>query len=247
MLASLRSSNDVNVQWNQLRNSQEQAGDSPKQFIIWEHAPRRLNMGSSCDEIVSVASDLLGFQGVEVSSATVIQNLWAGYGQIARVETDSETLIVKHIKPPASKTHTADEGHHRKMISYEVEQYFYSQLAPHLNQDAAVAKCFCSINKRSESSTKVALVLEDLRQRFPVAGEKRGELNPIQVHAALKWLAAFHGHFWANSKHLSREDMRRPPMEEINLAGSRTGVWYVLGPGQPTLVPFVHHMSTQLT
>ncbi|KAB8264011.1 hypothetical protein BDV32DRAFT_118001 [Aspergillus pseudonomiae] len=56
--------------------------------------------------------------------------------------------------------------------------------------------------------------MEDLRPKFPVAGEKRALLNQQQVHAAIEWLAKFHANTWR----LLPDDLDRyllPPLEEM--------------------------------
>ncbi|KAJ5355630.1 hypothetical protein N7517_010239 [Penicillium concentricum] len=167
-----------------------------------------------------VASIMLSWHSLDLVSCTNLQTLWAGYGKIcaitARATTDKAAehlsklcgvapgsvgstypLILKLISPPRSRT--ADEGHLRKMLSYEVEQYFYSEVVPQLGSDIAIAKCLASTRgmKDAEGSSELkglmATIMVDLRPAFPVAGEKRGALNRTQVHAALDWLAGFHG------------------------------------------------------
>lgn len=55
--------------------------------------------------------------------------------------------------------------------------------------------------------------MTDLRPRYPVAGEKRSELNELQVHAALDWLSSFH----RSTRKLVPRDLREfllPPLDE---------------------------------
>ena len=175
-----------------------------------------------------VASIMLSRHDAEVVSCSELQTLWAGYGHIcavtARAKTDATAarldevcvstggqsgteypLILKLISPPGQDSGAdADEGHLRKMLSYEVEQYFYSHVAPLLNGDSTVANCLASTRSSkgstdeqdAELSGLTATVMEDLRPRFPVAGEKRAVLSPVQVKAALGWLGHFHGRSW---------------------------------------------------
>lgn len=138
---------------------------------------------------------------------------------------NKQSLILKYVKPPLTGQ-VESEGHIRKIISYEVEQHFYSDLAPQLPRDAVVAQCLASINNNG----KVALLLEDLQRNFPVAGEKRGTLNKTQVHAAIKWLATFHGFWWDKTPDLRNHGFfRLPPLEEVLLqqdkGRSKNGVW----------------------
>ncbi|KAJ5209933.1 hypothetical protein N7491_009743 [Penicillium cf. griseofulvum] len=187
-----------------------------------------------------VASIMLSWHSLDLISYTTLQTLWAGYGQIcaitARATTDQAAehlsqlcgvksgsagstypLILKLISP--RKSATADEGHLRKMLSYEVEQYFYSEVVPQLGSDIAIANCLAStrdMNDAKDSSELrglMATIMVDLRPKFPVAGEKRGALNRTQVCAALDWLASFH----SRSRGLlpaNLEEYVLPPLEE---------------------------------
>lgn len=186
-----------------------------------------------------VASILLSRHSLELVSCTTLQRLWAGYGQIcaitARATTESaaqhlrelcglETgaidgtvypLILKLISPPAKRGGNADEGHLRKIFSYEVEQYFYSEVAPLLGDKPAVANCLVSTRdvQDGELGGLMATIMVDLRPKFPVAGEKRSVLSQRQVQAALEWLAEFHGRSWD----LLPQDLNQcvlPPLEE---------------------------------
>lgn len=170
---------------------------------------------------------------VELVSCTNLQTLWAGYGHICAVtarvrnwgangslptEVDGTLrLILKLISPPSSQ---GDEGHLRKMLSYEVEQYFYRDVAPRLQSDVAVAKCLASTGEHAADMPRAeelrgltATLMTDLRPAFPVAGEKRSVLTERQVQAALDWLAKFHAGSWA----LLPDDLGLfvlPPLEE---------------------------------
>lgn len=189
----------------------------------------------------SVASSLLASKGLQLQSLRVIQSLWAGYGQICHVTAspsvssnssaqtsrsasaansnistpqEIQSFILKLITPPP--TDKSDEGHTRKILSYQVEQYFYSKLAPLLPSSIYVAKCFASINEHHPDGTSTtAMILSDLRQQFPVAGEKQEELSPAQVHAALDWLSGFHGFWWPQVKDMDRQSFVSPPLEEV--------------------------------
>ncbi|CAG8974992.1 hypothetical protein HYALB_00011176 [Hymenoscyphus albidus] len=147
-----------------------------------------------------------------------------------------QSWILKYIAPPSTKR-SGDEGHVRKILSYHIEQYFYTYLANQMPADIPVATCLASIKSDSTSSANsnvssgnpnvTAMLLTDLRAGFPVAGEKRSELNEIQVHAALNWLAKFHGFWWARVEKFDREDLARPPLDEVKRGkeGSIDGVW----------------------
>lgn len=195
---------------------------------------------TSLKEPRRVAEVMLAWLGLELISLTELQTLWAGYGHICaivarvadtngavtsiktspaiRQEPDGTyRLIIKLISPPRAKG--KDEGHLRKMLSYEVEQYFYQEVAPRLAEDVAVAKCLASTldmkgrPRADELQGLTATIITDLRPQFPVAGEKRLVLNRRQVHAALDWLAKYHGSSWASLP----DDLGRfvlPPLEE---------------------------------
>ncbi|KAH7144201.1 Ecdysteroid kinase-domain-containing protein [Dactylonectria estremocensis] len=187
-----------------------------------------------------VAEVMLASIGLDLVSMTELQSLWAGYGHICAVKahaSDKETaarvaslcgepdaaaagstfhLILKLISPPSSNGATSDEGHLRKMLSYDVEQYFYNEVTPSLDQNVAVAKCLVSTRTLAEEELQglTATIMTDLRPKFPVAGEKRSILDPRQVHAALEWLANFHGSSWK----MLPDDLNAfvlPPLEEM--------------------------------
>lgn len=190
-----------------------------------------------------VASIMLSWHSLDLVSCTNLQTLWAGYGQICAITARAKTskaaehlselcgvepgdagttypLILKLISPPRKSGSTADEGHLRKMLSYEVEQYFYSEVVPRLDPDIGIAKCVASTRDvdaadSSELKGLMATIMVDLRPEFPVAGGKRGALNRTQVRAALDWLAGFH----SRSRGLlpaSLDEYVLPPLEECS-------------------------------
>ncbi|PWY86722.1 phosphotransferase enzyme family protein [Aspergillus heteromorphus CBS 117.55] len=207
-----------------------------------------------------VASIMLSWHTLDLVSCTTLQTLWAGYGQIcaitARATTDAAAahlsavcgvesaatatatagstypLILKLISPPRHKSSSReDEGHLRKMLSYEVEQYFYSDVVPRLGEEIAVAQCLASTRgmegKDGEEELRglMATVMVDLRPRFPVAGGKRSALDRVQVCGALEWLGRFHGRSWGL---LGGEGglggYVLPPLEEVKRRKDRTGM-----------------------
>ncbi|KAL8303194.1 hypothetical protein RB597_005200 [Gaeumannomyces tritici] len=198
-----------------------------------------------------VAEIMLSWLGLELVSCVELQSLWAGYGHIcalqakvadaaklpqglaaAASDSSNVALILKLISPPRQRGAKAmNEGHLRKMLSYEVEQYFYQQVAPSLpKDDVAVAECFASTRDERflDSSPEArglggvtATIMTDLRSRFPVAGEKRAVLSSRQIHSALDWLAKFHGTTRvllsprvAERLEVGLEDYLLPPLEE---------------------------------
>lgn len=184
-------------------------------------------------ELEKIATELLEPKGFRLLSCTPIQSLWAGYGHICRLEaliarnlevdpsasnSKPQSLILKYVQPPTkvkpSKSQAPDEGHLRKVLSYQVEQYFYTHLVPQMPSTIGVASCISSINSTQESTTVTAMVMTNLREQYPVAGEKVVELSDIQVDAALSWLAGFHG-FWWNKIDEVRGGLVLPPLEHF--------------------------------
>lgn len=180
-----------------------------------------------------VASALLAEKGLHLLSISLLQSLWAGYGQICRITAaestskQTQSLVLKLISPPP--TRAGDEGHTRKILSYQIEQYFYSQLVPQLPASIPVAKCLASVNEHHPDGTSTtAMILEDLKQDYPVAGEKRGALSPTQVKAALDWLSAFHGFWWSRVEEFDRTKLVLPPLDEVKRDGqdaSQKTIW----------------------
>ncbi|KAL2867787.1 uncharacterized protein BJX67DRAFT_352262 [Aspergillus lucknowensis] len=191
-----------------------------------------------------VARIMLSWHSLDLLECTTLQTLWAGYGQIcsitARATTDEAakqldklcgvdggaagtvySLILKIISPPQKRRENEDEdeGHLRKMLSYEVEQYFYSDVVPLLGDDIAVAKCLASTRDmdgeegEEELVGLMAAIMTDLSFKFPVAGGKRSVLTPVQVRAALDWLAGFHGRSWGFLP-ADLDEYVLPPLEE---------------------------------
>ncbi|KAL6863426.1 hypothetical protein ACO1O0_003680 [Amphichorda felina] len=198
-----------------------------------------------------VATTMLSWHSLDLVSSTNLQTLWAGYGHIcaitARATTDAAAdhldklcgvrggaagttypLILKLISPPRVDASHEDEGHLRKMLSYEVEQYFYSQVAPQLDDDVAVARCLATTRDmkgrdgEEELRGLTATIMTDLRPKFPVAGEKRAVLNTKQVIGALEWLGKFHGRSWRWLP-ASLEEYVLPPLEESRRRKSPVG------------------------
>ncbi|CAI7617103.1 unnamed protein product [Penicillium crustosum] len=168
-----------------------------------------------------VASIMLSKHSLDLVSCTKLQTLWAGYGQICAITVRATTtkaaehlsklygvepgiagttypLILKLISPPQKSGSTADEGHLRKMLSYEVEQYFYSEVVPQLGDDIAIAKCVASTRDMDDAEG---------------SSELKGLMATIMVRAALDWLAGFH----SRSRGLvsaSLDEYVQPPLEE---------------------------------
>ncbi|RMZ67283.1 phosphotransferase [Pyrenophora seminiperda CCB06] len=172
-----------------------------------------------------IASSLLAANGLQLQSTKNIQSLWAGYGEISRLFATSEyspdslkSYILKLVTPPPTKT--ADEGHIRKILSYQVEQYFYSHLAPQMPASLPVAQYLGGINNHhSDGTSRTAMLLSDLLEKYPVAGEKRNVLTETQTFAALDWLSGFHGFWWPQVKSLNSTSLVLPPLQEAKRDG----------------------------
>ncbi|KFA73886.1 hypothetical protein S40288_00945 [Stachybotrys chartarum IBT 40288] len=181
----------------------------------------------------SVPYIMAPWAGLEILGASQAQSLWAGYGDILLVEAgkrrqdddvddptpkyDRHDLILKYISPPPND---GSEGHVRKMLSYQVEQRFYTHVAPRLDERVAVPSCIASTSdmegrKDAERLDGItATLMTDLRPRFPVEGEKRAVLSHSQVFSSLEWLARFHGQSWALLPD-SFDGFLLPPLEEM--------------------------------
>ncbi|KAF7588706.1 hypothetical protein BBP40_005307 [Aspergillus hancockii] len=212
-------------------------------------------MAAPINDPSRVASIMLSWHSLELVSCTILQTLWAGYGHVCAITAQATTdeaaehlselcgvesgaagttypLILKLISPPRKSAGNEDEGHLRKILSYEVEQYFYSEVVPLLGDGIAVAKCLVStrdMDAEEELGGLMATIMVDLRPKFPVAGEKRGVLNHAQVRGALDWLAGFHGRSWGLLPD-SLDGYILPPLEESKrrkTAGEdvRSGLW----------------------
>ena len=204
-----------------------------------------------------VASVMLSWHSLDLVSCKTLQTLWAGYGHIcaivARAATEEAAkhlnklcgvdsgsagstypLILKLISPPKTSTDIADEGHLRKMLSYEVEQHFYNEVVPQLGDDVAVAQCLAltrDVDGQVERELRglMATIMVDLRPKYPVAGEKRSVLNHTQVCGAIDWLAGFHSRSWRILPG-SLDQYVLPPLEEMSKrqcaeTSVRNGLW----------------------
>jgi hypothetical protein len=126
-------------------------------------------------------------------SSSSIAALWSSYGHIYRISTiskekDEKTprlLVLKHIHPP--RTTHASLSHSRKLTSYAVERYFYTELAPRLPPTVAVARAY-------PTAAPGILLLDDLSTDFPRPA--RGSLGAEDTRSVLRWLAGFHATFW---------------------------------------------------
>jgi hypothetical protein len=194
-------------------------------FHILQYNSRLVMASPLANDPERVASIMLSWHSLDLVSCNKLQTLWAGYGTICAITARATTneaaehlsklcgvetqaagttypLILKLISPPSKGANQADEGHLRKMLSYEVEQTFYSDVVPLLGDEIAVAQCLASTRQmkgekgEAELDGLLATIMVDLSPRFPVSGGKRSALDRTQVHSALEWLARFHARSW---------------------------------------------------
>lgn len=131
-----------------------------------------------------------------ITRLETIQSLWSGYGSLLRIwlsGSESPSVIVKHIAPPAAAKHprgwNSNIGHQRKLRSYEVEAAWYQHFNHRTNKLCRTPQLLGFKQLTGHS----LLVLEDLDS----AGFKlrKSKLNSEQIRHCLSWLAAFHAQF----------------------------------------------------
>lgn len=135
-----------------------------------------------------------------IKSATVIQSLWSGYGEIVRLSLTGgsySSVILKHIKLPELEKHprgwNTALSHQRKIRSYQVEAHWYQQYASQCGSECRVPKCLAVDVLEGET----VLVLSDLDAAGFDVRKERVERNDIL--ACLNWLASFHATFLGSS------------------------------------------------
>ncbi|KAG8766665.1 hypothetical protein FRC20_006079 [Serendipita sp. 405] len=184
---------------------------------------------SNPSSVIAKAPDL---SHLTIRSSTRIATLWSNYGSIDRVHLKApsasvdkgmfmaDSVIIKTVSPPQMRG-TADEGHLRKLLSYEVERWFYQHLSHRLPATAKVAKYF-PIEGETDETLPLRIVLEDLAKEYP--NPARGSLALNETQAVLSWLAAFHGTFRGiqEEDHV-RERLVPPPL--LHKEGDKKGVW----------------------
>lgn len=119
-----------------------------------------------------------------------LQSLWGGYGEILRIDIvggDVESVIVKHVKPPARGKDDVSDA--RKRRSYAIEGTFYERFAARCSEACRVPRLF--------GRTETVFVLEDLDGAgYP---ERRRSADGETLDRCLAWLAAFHATFFGAS------------------------------------------------
>jgi hypothetical protein len=145
----------------------------------------------SSPRLLAAIAELVGARRARLRER--VQTLWAGYGELLRVEFEdgpTATAIVKLVRPPAP-TASSDRAHTRKLRSYDVETVWYHRFAPRCDARCRVAAL---LGSRAQDDERL-LVLEDL----DAAGFSKRTSDPAasELDACLAWLAALHARFLA--------------------------------------------------
>ncbi|MBL4862219.1 MAG: DUF1679 domain-containing protein [Crocinitomicaceae bacterium] len=133
---------------------------------------------------------------VDAEEIQMIQELWSGYGKIARMSlsgSEISSVIIKNIVWPSEVNHprgwNTDVSHQRKVKSYQVEMMWYAKWSHLCDENCRVPKRFVSVSEGEEHF----IVLEDLDAAgFPV---RKSALTKGEVKVCLDWLANFHATF----------------------------------------------------
>lgn len=132
----------------------------------------------------------------KISKTETIQELWSGYGTIQRIHLEGNqkipSLIAKHIKLPKAKNHpkgwNTNQGHHRKIKSYEVEQNWYEKNQASSARAEATRSPGCLLNLSFQNEKLI--LLEDLNPAgYPI---RKTQVSLQEIKIVLKWLANFH-------------------------------------------------------
>lgn len=122
-----------------------------------------------------------------------IQDLWSGYGEIARyglVGSKVHSVVVKHIQLPERISHprawNTDISHKRKLKSYDVEVAWYKNWSAQCKQNAYVPDCFAV----DASGNETFIVLEDLCHTG--FASLRATVSLEEMKVCVRWLAYFH-------------------------------------------------------
>lgn len=154
------------------------------------------------NESPDILNEIVSITGAKVITGTErIQELWGGYGQLLRVFIDGSekfsSVIVKHIKFPEKPSHrygwSTDQGHARKLKSYQVEFYWYHRWGSVLSANCRIPQLLAGFTRGKERF----LVLEDLNAAgFEV---RKASLSVNQTKPIIDWLAEFHAFFMGES------------------------------------------------
>lgn len=143
--------------------------------------------------------------GSTMRRKTLIQDLWAGYGEIVRLKLkDGRSVIIKFVSPPQDN---GSVSHERKVKSYAVEHAFYKVYAPLLDE-CRVARLIAS----REMDDERHLVLEDLDEAGFAC--RHDTLDAIDdVKPLVTWLAHFHKCFMLSRREEISEKIKNNTFE----------------------------------
>lgn len=129
-----------------------------------------------------------------ITNISLIQGVWGGYGQLLRItlaEGIIDSVILKQVNTPKPKQHpkgwNSNQSHQRKLISYNVESYWYQYYGQmHLDQDCYIPRCIFS----EKTADQQLLILEDLTTAgFPIV---KKSCSLMEAKTCISWLAKFH-------------------------------------------------------
>lgn len=128
----------------------------------------------------------------QCTETEVIQSLWSGYGKISRYQLSGsryQSVVIKHIALGKSNSHprgwNTDTSHRRKVQSYQIETAWYRDWSQKCNLNCRVPRCYGEYSNGSDQW----IILEDLNKDFPL---RKYNVEFIEIHACLRWLANFH-------------------------------------------------------
>lgn len=158
----------------------------------------------------------------KVVSYKEIASLWSNYGHIYQIKLSTlpKSLILKAIHPPSRSVADSSESHIRKLLSYEVERWFYHHLVSRLPASVKIASSY--VGPADDDGN---LLLEDLEVDFP--SPAYGNLGKDPTVCVLNWLAAFHGTFFRIHRQ-EKLDLVPSPIrykEKLGSGGPVYGVW----------------------
>lgn len=155
--------------------------------------------------------------GFKLVSFTQIASLWSSYGHIYRLKlsTEPKSLILKSIHPPAL-AHPS-ESHLRKLLSYDVERWYYLHMSSRLPSHVKIAQSYPLPEDQEHN-----LLLEDLAGEFPHPAS--GSLDREATMCVLAWLAGFHGTYFRVHQH-GKKALPTVPPPNACVEAAVSGVW----------------------
>ena len=152
----------------------------------------------------NIQKAILNFTGASrFEKIEVIQTLWSGYGEIARLrlyDAAIDTVVAKTVALPKAAEHprgwNTERSHQRKIRSYQVECKWYTAFAAQCDASCRVPACLGAL----EDNDQFVMVLEDLDAagfsgRLDYASDVSEQAMHLYVRACIDWLAHFHARF----------------------------------------------------